>query len=892
MANIFGKAGKGFRLGAGLLAVTAAFLLAGLWPAARAEAAVDHQEPYHCIGIGEDTGAMYIDVNAAAQKLDILTGETTADIVWNPTTKTLTLTDLVWERTADQDGPFFDIHGIENFHLVLVGENILTRENFDGPAIKMIMDTGEVVISGTGTLTLDTDSEAPAFNWSNWDDTIHGQADAKLKNSATLTARCNCEGQDFMFEPLSLGKVSNSGYMNGRIRLDWYGFTDMVPYTTQWGVQVEHDYADKAYYFEDANAPVNYEGMRWTEELACPNHIVKTLTESPLRSIGQYDEDGYPILGNGYWQWFWITDEEWGGSREEENRPTHFLLYGEPETLDLLPTSVDKVQVDDGKTHVFNTDLRNLAVSCGNVTVNGNIKYTAIGTSEVVWDGDPDPETGTVSLIRDHDGVPITAFDSKNAELTVNGDVMSLSLSDTYKGKITLNGACMFTTYDHELLSEDNVPVDNPGYPSDLYAAMNKPGVVAEHGEFVAPLAPFEGWICGADYEGESFTNLFHESAEGEFVHGTQEVVNDEVITVDLGAEELPEDGFPFVRPSTAADVEQALNLLGDDDANIFALSISLISEGEKIQPGTTINLYLDGITGFTTPVLWHVKADGTLEQVYEFAGDDFNGRIVAPVDSFSTYFVAEKVTREAKFLKNLYQKLLGREADDEGLAYWEELLANHSMSIANILYGFFNSQEILDKELSYEDLVTLMYQVVLLREPEEEEVAAWAAKMREGMTFNQVLAGFVNSPEGEANFDAWGLDYGGLYPDGTILSPGMRSFMEHMYTKVLNREPEWDGFYGWMELMKFGKDGKPEEKISPRDIPQNFFFSPEYQQRGRTDAEFISDCYEAVLGRHADAEELQHWLDQIEGGNSRKDILKGFTDSQEFTNLLATFDL
>ena len=864
--------------------------LALLWPGMSARAAVDHPEEFHCIDIDESTQSFMININRVTSELEILAGETTADIVWDKATKTLTLTDVDWERTDDR-GPFFQINNLTDVTLVLNGENKLIRTgDFGGEAIRMNQVTGTFTIMGPGTLTIETEGDAPAFAWQNWNDELQQQTHARLKNTATLTISSANPHNDVEFFATRISMVSNSGYVYGRILMDGDGaFLDMVPYTTEYTEQVEHAYADKAYYFESSTAPANPDPrvVHWDpQQDGTPNHIIGSFIDGeawPCRRIGEYDADGYPILSDcGYWQRFWITNEEWGGSREEENRPTRHLLYGNEEERVAMLTPADKLQIDDGKTYVIDTDLRYLSVSCGNVTMNGNIRFTAIGTSEVVWDGEPD-DRGHIRLIRDEDGVPITNYDSSDAVFTINGDVMSLSLSDTFRGDIIMNGSSMMTTYDYELLSEDDVPVDNPGYPSELYAAVKSPGKIVEDGQFSFPLDPFEGWITGASYGEESFTNLSHEVDE-EFVHGTQQIIDDAVLTVDLGADGIPEDGFPFVKEADAAEQEKALELLGDENANALVLSISLISEGEKTQPSKEINLYLDGITGFSNPSLYHIGSDGTLEKLYTFSGESFEGKIVAPVNSFSTYFVAEEKAASI-YLNRLYDLFFDRLPDTAGKNDWMEALEDHSMSIANVLVGFFQSPELINRGLSNKELVKLVYLTVLDREADAEGLACWTEQLDNGMSLNQLIAGFLSSAEGKAYAASTGLDYGGIYADGSVLSPGLRAFVARMYRIVLGREPESAGFYDWAECVK-------DQNLSPREIPANFFFSKEYTALNKSDVDFVTDCYRSVLGREPEAEGLKYWTDTLAAGTDRRDVLKGFTDSPEFTNLLAGFGL
>lgn len=659
---------------ASTLLLTVAFayiIMSGISPMSRVRAA-SHNEPFHTIMIdaeSEDPNSFYltskkvvIEADRFVVYDDVNDDVPNANIIWDKDTATLTLNNcnLTFNGNKAAYGPIFNVCGVENFTLVIKGDNVLNRTGLeagkttdDPPAIKFGKMSGVLTFTGDGTLNVTSDGGKAAIFFENYG-LPEEQRYIKFKNTAEITASSpnairtewDSDDVDVLLPGTKLRLVSNSGHINGRIQLDWYRFTNMVPYTTEYSEQVQHDFVAKAYYFQNTELPVNNLAAAWTADfLAIPNQICQKLDYDlvPRRAIGRYDDEGYPIVSDGYWQWFYITDEEWGSSREEENKPTVHLLYGEPEELDALITPVDKLQIDDGKKHVINTDLRNLSVSCGDVTINGNIRYGLHLTSGLIWDGPPS-EDGLINFIRDINGVPVTVVDSSGCDVTLNGNVMSFELSDTFKGDVTINGSSMFTSYDYELLSEDGSPVDGVGFPSDLYAAVINPGKIVKKGKFVGDMKPFEGWIQGAEYEGENYTNLSHEE-EGEFVHGTQTIVNDSVLTVDLTAEGIKEDAFPFVKEAGEEEVKKAKELLGDDHAKVLALSISIISGGDKVQPDKAVNLYLSGITGFTNPTLYHIKDDGTIEKVFEFSGSSFDGRIKAPVNSFSTYFVSESTS-------------------------------------------------------------------------------------------------------------------------------------------------------------------------------------------------------------------------------------------------------
>ncbi len=226
------------------------------------------------------------------------------------------------------------------------------------------------------------------------------------------------------------------------------------------------------------------------------------------------------------------------------------------------------------------------------------------------------------------------------------------------------------------------------------------------------------------------------------------------------------------------------------------------------------------------------------------------------------------------------YENILGREPSEEEIAAWADGLMDKSLSLANVLAGFFNSPEFMDKEYTPEEIIAIMYEAILYREGSEEEIAAWAAQLSSGKTICEVLAGFVNSPEAQEIYGEWGLDIGGMYADGSVINPALRAYVEGMYRTLLERTSEDDGFYGWLDKIVKGT-------LTPAQLPQNFFGSMEYLARERTNEQFVTDCYKAILGRDPEEDGAAGWLALLEAGTDRMTVVNAFTASPEFQNRL-----
>lgn len=98
-------------------------------------------------------------------------------------------------------------------------------------------------------------------------------------------------------------------------------------------------------------------------------------------------------------------------------------------------------------------------------------------------------------------------------------------------------------------------------------------------------------------------------------------------------------------------------------------------------------------------------------------------------------------------FVNRLYNKILVRNGEPEGLnshigAYLQD------RDINKLAYNFIFSQEFIDRNLSNEDYVELLYQTFFDRASDAPGKATWVGKLNEGASRYEVMLGFTGSPE------------------------------------------------------------------------------------------------------------------------------------------------
>ena len=100
-------------------------------------------------------------------------------------------------------------------------------------------------------------------------------------------------------------------------------------------------------------------------------------------------------------------------------------------------------------------------------------------------------------------------------------------------------------------------------------------------------------------------------------------------------------------------------------------------------------------------------------------------------------------------FVSRLYTKALERDYEEQGLNYWCEQINSGKWSINDAsTTGFFNSPEFINKNTTNDEYVTILYHTFFDREPDEAGYNDWMGRLSRGVSRNDVLQGFANSPE------------------------------------------------------------------------------------------------------------------------------------------------
>ena len=228
-------------------------------------------------------------------------------------------------------------------------------------------------------------------------------------------------------------------------------------------------------------------------------------------------------------------------------------------------------------------------------------------------------------------------------------------------------------------------------------------------------------------------------------------------------------------------------------------------------------------------------------------------------------------------FVTRMYQVVLGREPDPNGLETWIYQLESGRLGAADLVSRFFNSPEYQGKNKSSEAVVVDCYNAMLGRNPDPSGLEHWKAMLDIGMTSDKVCAGFLNSNEFLGLANSYGIKRGTIdlkyYRD---LNYDRTAFVYRLYQDCLSRTPDLAGLEHWCQVLSLGSEGT--------SVARGFVFSTEYKNRLASNSEYVDMLYRTILGREADAAGKANWTNLLNFTSTREKVLNGFMFSPEFS--------
>jgi hypothetical protein len=113
----------------------------------------------------------------------------------------------------------------------------------------------------------------------------------------------------------------------------------------------------------------------------------------------------------------------------------------------------------------------------------------------------------------------------------------------------------------------------------------------------------------------------------------------------------------------------------------------------------------------------------------------------------------------------------------------------------------------------------------------------------------------------------------------------GVEAFVTRMYKYCLGRNPDPDGLKAYCDALRGGH-------ITGGAATKSFFLSDEYKEKNHSNAQFLTTLYKAMFDRDPDQGGFDGWMNAMDNGMSRPEVVDGFINSSEFVNLCGRYGI
>ena len=230
-----------------------------------------------------------------------------------------------------------------------------------------------------------------------------------------------------------------------------------------------------------------------------------------------------------------------------------------------------------------------------------------------------------------------------------------------------------------------------------------------------------------------------------------------------------------------------------------------------------------------------------------------------------------------------LYDAAFDRAPDVFGLADYSRAIASGQLSVQQILEVFAGSAEFQARygALNNEQYVREMYRFSLNRDGDAAGVASYVTALNNGtLTRVQVLGIFSESAEHQAFINNLVATQGLFVQDEATVA------IARLYDSVFNRLPDLGGLQSYRDAVDQG--------YTLKDIGAVLVASAEFQSRfgSLTNQQFVEQIYRFVLDREGDAAGIAAYVQALNQGYTRADVVLVLSESQEHRfSYQATYD-
>lgn len=260
------------------------------------------------------------------------------------------------------------------------------------------------------------------------------------------------------------------------------------------------------------------------------------------------------------------------------------------------------------------------------------------------------------------------------------------------------------------------------------------------------------------------------------------------------------------------------------------------------------------------------------------------NTPVVISVTTISEQQRSELVTA---FVTRLYEAVLLIEPDSIGLNVWTENLTNGN-SAGQIAYSFIFSNEVINRNLSNDEFVQLLYRVMYGREASSSDVSYWVSYIeRTSISRENLFSIFADSYEWINYCYQMGVDSGSSRaPIVDGVTDNLTAYINSVYEIALGRSATRSEINSWL-VEVVNHRGSNSAMVS------NLLSSSEYISLNKTNEEFLTDLYLICLCREPDSINLSLWTNYLDNGTMTRDILiSSFINSSEFSSTCSSIGI
>jgi hypothetical protein len=240
-------------------------------------------------------------------------------------------------------------------------------------------------------------------------------------------------------------------------------------------------------------------------------------------------------------------------------------------------------------------------------------------------------------------------------------------------------------------------------------------------------------------------------------------------------------------------------------------------------------------------------------------------------------YYATGQTDSAAKVYR-AYEAALGHAPDAKGLGNSAKALDGGG-SLLSLASGLLGSWEFVNKfgTMSDSQFVTTLYNNALHRAPDATGLANWTNYLSSGHSRADTLASFAESSESV-------VASASAIQKGLWVGEQNDAITARLYDSVFDRKPDSSGLIAWANALDNG--------LNLQKMAQAFVGSPEFQIRyGSLDnAAFVKQIYQNVLNRPAEQSGFDAWLNFLNTGHTRAELVVGFSESPEHMGITAPY--